>query len=99
MAEINASIGFDRRLWREDVEGSKAHAAMLARQKILSPEDAAAIAQGLDRIAAEIESGAFPFRAELEDIHMNIEARLKELIGCIPRARATTRSRPISASG
>ncbi|HEX6101518.1 MAG TPA: argininosuccinate lyase [Alphaproteobacteria bacterium] len=93
MAEINASIGFDRRLWREDVEGSKAHAAMLARQKILSPEDAAAIAQGLDRIAAEIESGAFPFRAEFEDIHMNIEARLKELIGEAAGRLHTARSR------
>jgi argininosuccinate lyase len=93
MAEINASIGFDRRLWREDIEGSKAHAAMLARQEILSPEDAAAIAQGLDRIAAEIEGGAFPFRPELEDIHMNIEARLKELIGEPAGRLHTARSR------
>ena len=93
MAEINASIGFDRRLWREDIEGSKAHAAMLARQKILAPEDAAAIAQGLDRIAAEIEAGEFPFRAELEDIHMNIEARLQELIGDPAGRLHTARSR------
>jgi argininosuccinate lyase len=93
MAEINASIGFDRRLWREDIEGSKAHAAMLARQKILSSEDAAAIAQGLDRIAEEIEAGAFPFRTELEDIHMNIEARLKELIGEAAGRLHTARSR------
>jgi argininosuccinate lyase len=93
MAEINASIGFDRRLWREDIEGSKAHAAMLARQKILSAEDAAAIAHGLDRIAAEIEAGAFPFRAELEDIHMNIEARLQELIGEAAGRLHTARSR------
>jgi argininosuccinate lyase len=93
MAEINASIGFDKRLWREDIEGSKAHAAMLARQKILSPEDAAAIAQGLDRIAGEIEADVFPFRAELEDIHMNIEARLGELIGEAAGRLHTARSR------
>jgi argininosuccinate lyase len=93
MAEINASLGFDRRLWREDIEGSKAHAAMLARQKILSAEDAAAIAGGLERIAAEIEAGAFHFRAELEDIHMNIEARLAELIGEAAGRLHTARSR------
>src|ERR671938_2040314 len=71
MAEINASIDFDQRLWREDIEGSKAHAAMLAKQQIISAEDASAIAEGLVRIAAEIDAGSFPFRAELEDIHMN----------------------------
>jgi len=81
MAEINASIDFDQRLWREDIEGSKAHAAMLAQQKIITTEDAATIREGLDRVAAEIEAGTFEFRAELEDIHMNIEARLAELIG------------------
>ncbi len=93
MAEINASIGFDRRIWREDIEGSKAHAAMLARQKIISAEDAAAIAGGLDSIAAEIEAGAFTFRDDLEDIHMNIEARLHELIGEPGGRLHTARSR------
>jgi argininosuccinate lyase len=93
MAEINASISFDQRLWREDIEGSKAHAAMLARQKIISAEDAAAIASGLERIAAEIEAGTFPFRSDLEDIHMNIEARLGELIGEPAGRLHTARSR------
>jgi argininosuccinate lyase len=93
MAEINASIDFDRRLWREDIAGSKAHASMLAKQKIISAEDASAIADGLDRIAAEIEAGSFPFRAELEDIHMNIEARLAELIGEPAGRLHTARSR------
>ncbi len=89
MQEINASIGVDKRLWREDIAGSKAHAAMLAHQGIISPEDEAAIQQGLDKIAAEIESGAFNFSPALEDIHMNIEARLKELVG-EPAARLHT---------
>ncbi len=93
MAEINASIGFDRRLWREDIECSQAHAAMLARQNIISAEDAAAISEGLGRIAAEIASGAFPFRPDLEDIHMNIEARLQELIGAPAGRLHTARSR------
>jgi argininosuccinate lyase len=93
MEEINASIDVDRRLWREDIEGSKAHSAMLAAAKIISDKDAKAIHEGLDRIAAEIESGTFVFSKRLEDIHMNIEARLKELIG-EPAARLhTARSR------
>ncbi|MEL7490638.1 MAG: argininosuccinate lyase [Pseudomonadota bacterium] len=89
MQEINASIDVDKRLWREDIAGSKAHAVMLAHQGIISPEDEAAIQQGLDKIAAEIESGAFNFSPALEDIHMNIEARLKELVG-EPAARLHT---------
>jgi argininosuccinate lyase len=93
MAEINASIDFDQRLWREDIEGSKAHAAMLAQQKIITTEDAATIREGLDRVAAEIEAGTFEFRAELEDIHMNIEARLAELIGEPAGRLHTARSR------
>ncbi len=93
MAAINASIDVDKRLWREDIEGSKAHSAMLAAAKIISLADARAIQDGLDRVAAEIEAGAFPFSADLEDIHMNIEARLKALIG-EPAARLhTARSR------
>ncbi len=93
MEAINASIDIDKRLWREDIEGSKAHAAMLAAAKIITDEDARAIQQGLDRIAREIEGGEFRFSAKLEDIHMNVESRLKELIGA-PAARLhTARSR------
>ncbi len=93
MEEINASIDVDRRLWREDIEGSKAHCAMLAAAKIIAAADASAIDDGLDRIAAEIEAGKFVFSRRLEDIHMNIEARLKDLIG-EPAARLhTARSR------
>ncbi|MBY0421217.1 MAG: argininosuccinate lyase, partial [Parvularculaceae bacterium] len=93
MQDINASIDVDKRLWREDIQGSKAHAAMLARQGVLSADDAKAIEKGLDAIAAEIESGAFAFSKSLEDIHLNIEARLRALIG-EPAARLhTARSR------
>ncbi len=93
MARINPSIGFDRRLWAEDIRGSKAHAAMLVAQGILGAEDGRAIADGLDRIAAEIAQGRFTFRAELEDIHMNVEARLAELIGEAAGRLHTARSR------
>jgi argininosuccinate lyase len=90
---INASIGFDRRLAAQDIRGSKAHAAMLAKQGILPAADAAAIARGLDQILAEIESGAFTFSRALEDIHMNVEHRLTELIGPIAGRLHTARSR------
>ncbi len=93
MEAINASIDVDRRLWREDIDGSKAHAAMLASAAIISAADARAIHDGLDRIAAEIEAGTFPFSARLEDIHMNIEARLKELVGEPALRLHTARSR------
>ncbi|MGD9799391.1 MAG: argininosuccinate lyase [Parvularculaceae bacterium] len=93
MEEINASIDVDRRLWREDIEGSKAHSAMLAKTKIITEADANAIHVGLNRIAAEIESGEFVFSKRLEDIHMNIEARLKELIGEPASRLHTARSR------
>ncbi|MCB2114014.1 MAG: argininosuccinate lyase [Parvularculaceae bacterium] len=93
MEEINASIDIDRRLWREDIEGSKAHSAMLAAAKIITQADAQAIRGGLDRIAAEIEAGEFVFSKRLEDIHMNIEARLKELIGEPASRLHTARSR------
>ncbi|MEM1047590.1 MAG: argininosuccinate lyase [Pseudomonadota bacterium] len=93
MEAINASISFDRHLYAQDIAGSKAHASMLAAVGILSGEDAQRIHQGLDTIASEIEADTFPFSAELEDIHMNIEARLKTLIG-EPAARLhTARSR------
>src|SRR5467141_5470756 len=93
MRRINASIEFDKRLYREDIAGSKAHCAMLVAQDILSPQDGAAIAAGLDQIKLEIESGAFVFSAEREDIHMNIEARLAELIGPAAGRLHTARSR------
>jgi len=93
MEEINASIGFDFRLARQDIEGSKAHAAMLAQTGILEPSDAQAISGGLDEIFREIEAGTFKFSRALEDIHMNIEARLTELIGPVAGRLHTARSR------
>ena len=71
-----ASVGFDQRLWRADITGSLAHAEMLAAQGILSAEDHAAIQRGLNEIAAEIEAGQFEWKLDLEDVHLNIEARL-----------------------
>jgi argininosuccinate lyase len=93
MEAINASIGFDRRLFACDIEGSRAHAAMLAAQGIISAQDEAAIQKGLIEILQEIESGRFAFRPALEDIHMNIEARLAELIGEPAGRLHTARSR------
>ena len=93
MAAINASIGFDRKMWRQDIQGSLAHAAMLAHVGIISAEDEAAIRTGLGKIAARIEAGDFPFDDALEDIHMNIEARLTETIGEAGKRLHTGRSR------
>ena len=93
MQEINASIGFDQKLWRQDIRGSLAHAAMLAKIGLISGEDEQAIRSGLADIAAEIEAGRFPFAVELEDIHMNIEARLTERIGEAGKRLHTARSR------
>jgi len=93
MQEINASIGFDRKLWRQDIRGSLAHAAMLAKIGLISADDAVAIEAGLAAIAQEIEAGRFPFATALEDIHMNIEARLTERIGDAGRRLHTARSR------
>ena len=93
MQEINASIGFDRKLWRQDIRGSLAHAAMLAKVGVITPQDERAIHEGLVAIAHEIETGRFPFDAALEDIHMNIEARLTERIGEAGRRLHTARSR------
>jgi len=93
MKRINASISFDRRLYRQDIRGSQAHCRMLAAQGMISAADAEAILGGLDRILAEIEAGTFPFREELEDIHMNVEARLAELIGEPSGRLHTARSR------
>jgi len=93
MAEINASIDVDRHLFRQDIAASKVHAEMLAKQGIISTADSKTIIRGLDKVLAEIESGAFVFKPELEDIHMNVEARLAELIGPAAGRLHTARSR------
>ncbi len=93
MEEINASISFDKHLWRQDILASKAHAAMLVATGIISPDDGEKIAHGLDEIATEIESGKFAFSRKLEDIHLNIEDRLKALIGPTAGKLHTARSR------
>ncbi len=93
MRAINASIGFDRKLWRQDIRGSLAHAAMLRHVGIISVEDESAIRSGLEAIAARIEGGDFPWDEGLEDIHMNIEARLTEAIGEAGKRLHTARSR------
>jgi len=93
MAEINASIGFDQRMWRQDIRGSQAHAAMLLQAGVLTAPDETAIREGLDAIGAEIAAGHFPFTEALEDIHMNIEARLTERIGEAGKRLHTGRSR------
>jgi argininosuccinate lyase len=93
MEEINASIDFDQHLFREDILASKAHAAMLAKQGIITAEDADKLAQGLDTILVEMEAGKFQFKRTLEDIHMNVESRLAELIGPAAGRLHTARSR------
>jgi argininosuccinate lyase len=93
MEAINASIGFDRKLYAEDIRGSLAHAAMLAEAGILSAEDSRKIAHGLNTILSKLDQGTFEFSRKLEDIHMNIEARLAELIGPAAGRLHTARSR------
>ena len=93
MREINASIAIDKRLWREDIAASKAHAAMLGAQGIISPGEAAAIGEGLDRIASEYAADGLVEDAALEDIHMHVEQRLGELIGPVAGKLHTARSR------
>ena len=93
MEEINASIGFDQRLFAQDIRGSRAHCDMLAAQGIISSEDAAAILGALTQIEAEIEAGEFSFSRSLEDIHLNIEARLTDIIGPTAGRLHTARSR------
>lgn len=93
MEQINASISFDQRLYAQDIQGSKSHCNMLIAQGIVSQEDGDAILKGLDTILREIEAGSFTFSAALEDIHMNIEARLRELIGDAAGRLHTARSR------
>jgi len=93
MEAINASIGFDKRLAAQDIAGSRAHAAMLAAQGIITDSDAKAIREGLLTVLSEIETGNFPFSSALEDIHMNVESRLKEIIGEPAGRLHTARSR------
>ena len=93
MREINASIAVDKRLWREDIAASKAHAAMLGRQGILGAEEAAQILAGLDAVAAEYAAGKLVEDPALEDIHMHVEQRLTELIGPVAGKLHTARSR------
>ncbi len=93
MTAINASIGFDQRLYAQDIAGSRAHAAMLAAQGILSDSDAAAIGEGLLTVLSEIEGGKFTFSTALEDIHLNVESRLTEIIGEAGKRLHTGRSR------
>ncbi|MDE3078427.1 MAG: argininosuccinate lyase [Paracoccaceae bacterium] len=93
MEAINASIGFDKRLYAQDIAGSRAHAAMLAAQGVISTSDAEAIREGLLTVLSEIETGDFPFSTALEDIHMNVESRLKEIIGEPAGRLHTARSR------
>ena len=93
METINASIGFDKRLAQQDIRGSQAHCAMLVATGILSKEDGNAILDGLNRIAKDVRDGGMPFKRELEDIHMNIEARLSTLIGEPAGRLHTARSR------
>jgi argininosuccinate lyase len=93
MEEINASIDFDKRLWRHDIEASQAHVAMLAATSIVTATEADEITKGLDQILAEIEAGKFKFTRALEDIHLNVESRLHELIGSVAGKLHTARSR------
>jgi argininosuccinate lyase len=93
MEEINASIDVDRKLYRQDIAASKAHAAMLAKKGIIGGQDASKIAHGLNTILSEIEAGKFDFKRALEDIHMNVESRLSDLIGPAAGRLHTARSR------
>ncbi|GLI98094.1 argininosuccinate lyase [Sphingobium sp. BS19] len=93
MREINASIPFDKRLWQQDIAGSKAHVAMLGQQGIVSTEDAATISAGLDQVAGEYAANGVPVDLDLEDIHMVTESRLAELIGPVAGRLHTARSR------
>ena len=93
MEEINASIDVDRKLYRQDIAASKAHAAMLAKKGIISGQDGGKIAHGLNTILSEIEDGKFDFKRALEDIHMNVESRLADLIGPAAGRLHTARSR------
>ncbi|MBF0624763.1 MAG: argininosuccinate lyase [Magnetococcales bacterium] len=90
---FSASIAYDSRLWSQDIRGSQVHCRMLARQGIIAPEEAEAIVAGLEQVAGELSRGALPFRDDLEDIHMHVESRLRELIGPVAGKLHTARSR------
>lgn len=91
--EYTESVSFDRALYRQDIAGSAAHARMLARQGVISPEEADAICRGLEKVREEIEAGSFTWRTEREDVHMNVESRLTELAGEAGKKLHTGRSR------
>lgn len=93
MEAINASIDFDKRLYAQDIQGSRAHCRMLAATKVIAQDDCDAILKGLDQVELEIEAGTFEFKASLEDIHMNIESRLREVVGDAAGRLHTARSR------
>ncbi len=93
LKRYTASVGFDQRLWRADIDGSLAHAAMLAAQRVIGADDLAAIRRGLAQISEEIEAGRFDWKLELEDVHLNIEARLTALVGDAGKRLHTGRSR------
>lgn len=93
MSEINSSIDVDQRLWQQDIAGSIAHCKMLVAQNIIAKEEGQKIEEGLNQVAQEIQSGEFNFKVELEDIHMNVESRLKEIIGDVAGKLHTARSR------
>ncbi len=88
-----SSVGFDQRLWRVDIQASLAHARMLAHQKVISTDDLASIERGMTQVAQEIETGAFNWKLELEDVHLNVEARLTQLVGDAGKRLHTGRSR------
>ena len=88
-----SSVFFDKRLWQADITGSLAHADMLAAQKIISPEDHASIQKGMAQIWSDIEAGSFEWKLDLEDVHLNIEARLTQLVGDAGKRLHTGRSR------
>ena len=92
-SQYTSSIHYDKRLYRHDIDGSLAHVRMLAKQDIISQEDAASIADGLAQVRREIETDVFPWDAGLEDLHMNIESRLTQLIGPVAGRMHTGRTR------
>src|SRR5689334_5264063 len=92
-ARLNASIGFDRRLWREDIQGSRAHVHALARAGVLDDGEASELESALDEAAAELEAGTFEFREDDEDIHMAVERRVTEIAGAVGGKLHTARSR------
>jgi argininosuccinate lyase len=93
LEKFSASVHFDRRLWRQDIRGSRAHARMLGQQGILTAEEASRLLAGLDQVALELEGGSFPFDPGAEDIHMNVERRLQQLVGSVAGKLHTGRSR------